>query len=125
MWKAEVKRNLKLFFRAGLPYTLVGAFIILSGIFVLKSASQAAIIRPLRFSSGWAFYGLFTSPCFANGFAGSTLRRSLNRPKSVVSRTGNGTSERPNWHNSSVVTISRNIAVICVYQMIFKDTKSP
>lgn len=36
MWKAEVKRNLKLFLRAGLPYTLVGAFIILSGIFVLK-----------------------------------------------------------------------------------------
>jgi hypothetical protein len=36
MWKSDAKRNLRLFFRAGLPYTLVGMAVIFGGIYALK-----------------------------------------------------------------------------------------
>jgi uncharacterized membrane protein YfcA len=36
MWKKEISRNLNIFFRAGLPYTLVGMLVIFAGIYGLK-----------------------------------------------------------------------------------------
>lgn len=36
MWKKEASRNLSVFFKAGLPYTLLGMAIIFAGIYALK-----------------------------------------------------------------------------------------
>jgi hypothetical protein len=36
MWKEEVKTNLGLFIKAGLPYTLVGMIIVFTGLYLLK-----------------------------------------------------------------------------------------
>ena len=36
MWKTDAKRNLRLFFRAGLPFTIIGMAIIFTGIYALK-----------------------------------------------------------------------------------------
>ena len=36
MWRKEAKRNLVIFLKAGLPYTLAGAVVIFGGIYALK-----------------------------------------------------------------------------------------
>lgn len=36
MWKTDTKRNIRLFLKAGLPYTLVGMVAIFGGIYGLK-----------------------------------------------------------------------------------------
>lgn len=66
MWKNEVKQNLKVFIKAGLPFTIVGMAIVFAGIYLIKNYfSDNEYLTLILF--GWlAVFWIIYQPLFKN-----------------------------------------------------------
>lgn len=56
MWKEEARKNLKIFIKAGLPYTIAGVLIIFAGMFIVQKVfAESEYLTTLLF----VWIGLF------------------------------------------------------------------
>jgi uncharacterized membrane protein YfcA len=73
MWKKEVKGNLTLFLKAGLPYTLAGMAIIFAGIYLLKQIFATNEYLTLILFAWLAVFWMIYQPLFKNKIAKTRL----------------------------------------------------
>ncbi|MBU0973210.1 MAG: hypothetical protein KKC20_21385 [Proteobacteria bacterium] len=66
MWKKEVKSNLTLFLKAGIPYTLGGMAIVFLGIYVIKQVFAQNEYLMLILFAWLAVFWLIYQPLFKN-----------------------------------------------------------
>ncbi|MGD9212202.1 MAG: hypothetical protein PVI90_15580 [Desulfobacteraceae bacterium] len=78
MWKTDAKRNISLFFKVGLPYTLIGVMVIFSGIYALKRIfAKSEYLTAILFIWLGLFWMIY-QPLFRKRIRKVTRQTSLN-----------------------------------------------
>jgi uncharacterized membrane protein len=79
MWKTDAKRNIRLFIKAGLPYTLAGIVVIFSGVYALKRIFAGADYLTAVLFIWLALFWLIYQPMF---------RKRINKVTSQIGSNG-------------------------------------
>lgn len=74
MWKKEVKTNLTLFVKAGLPYTIGGMAIVFLGLYLLKQMFAGNEYLTYILFAWLAVFWLIYQPLFKNKIANTKLK---------------------------------------------------
>ncbi|WP_022666198.1 hypothetical protein [Desulfospira joergensenii] len=69
MWKKEVKTNLALFLKAGLPFTLAGMAIVFSGIYIIKQVFAGNEYLTVILFAWLAVFWIIYQPLFKSRIA--------------------------------------------------------
>ncbi len=77
MWKKEVKTNLTLFVKAGLPYTIGGMAIVFLGLFLLKQIFAGNEYLTYILFAWLAVFWLIYQPLFKNKIANTKIKMNM------------------------------------------------